>query len=51
MVKRIRLSEVKVEPESYEAAVQEVVQAEEPKSEESKVEEPPKIEEPAERLE
>ena len=48
MVKRIRLSEVKVEPESYEAAVQEVVQAEEPKKEESIVEEPPKVEEPAE---
>ena len=42
MVKRIRLSEVKVEPESYEAAVQEVVQAEEPKSDEPKVEEPPR---------
>ena len=48
MVKRIRLSEVKVEPESYEAAVQEVVQAEEPKNEESRVEEPPKVEEPIE---
>ena len=47
-MKRIRLSEVKVEPESCEAAVQEVVQAEEPKKEESMVEEPPKVEEPAE---
>ena len=50
MVKRIRLSEVKVEPESYEAAVQEVVQAEELKKEESKVEEPPKVEEPIEAV-
>jgi len=51
MVKRIRLSEVKVEPESYEAAVQEVVQAEEPKIEETKVEEPPKVEEAIEPIE
>ena len=51
MVKRIRLSEVKVEPESYEAAVQEVVQAEEPKIEETKVEERPKVEETIEPIE
>ena len=51
MVKRIRLSEVKVEPESYEAAVQEVVQAEEPKIEETKVEEPPKVEEAIDPIE
>ena len=51
MVKRIRLSEVKVELESYEAAVQEVVQAEEPKIEETKVEEPAKVEEAIEPIE
>jgi hypothetical protein len=51
MVKRIRLSEVKVEPESYEAAVQEITQVEEPKIEETKVEEPPKVEEAIEPIE
>ena len=48
MVKRVKFSEVKVEPESHEAASQEVVQAEESKNEEPKVEEGPKIEEPTE---
>ena len=50
MVRRIKISEVKVDAESYEAAVQEVVQAEELKKEESMVEEPPKVEEPAESV-
>ncbi len=51
MVKRIKISEVKVEPESYEAAVQEITQVEEPTSEKTKVEEPPKVEETIEPIE